>query len=185
MATGFLAAIGLIPNALIAPPGTRLLFNNTAVPLGWTQEVGAAFNDTSVRTVTGAGGGSAGSTTWGTWNFGGTFNVNTFTISTAQLPAHNHAVTDPGHGHGISDPGHTHCMPGSSSISLGSGPSTVAGHVADQPCPFGTGSSATGISVNGAGSNISIQNTGSGSGIQPSYTTPNVKYSDYIIGVKA
>lgn len=35
------------------PPGTRLLFNNTAAPTGWTKVADAAYDDALVRIVTG------------------------------------------------------------------------------------------------------------------------------------
>jgi microcystin-dependent protein len=34
--------------------------------------------------------------------------VDAHAITTAQMPVHNHGVSDPGHGHGVSDPGHGH-----------------------------------------------------------------------------
>ena len=208
MATGFLAAIGLIPNALIAPPGTRLLFNNSAVPLGWTQDVSAAFNDTSVRTVTSSGGGTAGATAWSQWNFGATFNVNTFTISTGQMPTHTHGINDsghshvinifdPGHAHSVNDPSHAHVPSGGASgfVTVGNGSgNTNAGSTIGSVAA--TANATTGISINGSGTGISAnsnasltgistQSTGSGGGITPNYTTPQVKYSDYIIGIKS
>ena len=76
-----------------APTGTRMLFNQASPPFGWTQETGAAYNDTSVRTVTGAGGASGGTTSWSGWNFNGTYSLNPFTITTAQLPLHTHGVS--------------------------------------------------------------------------------------------
>ena len=33
---------------------------------------------------------------------------NTIQLTEAQMPSHNHDITDPGHGHGITDNGHTH-----------------------------------------------------------------------------
>src|SRR4051794_18936664 len=48
---------------------------------------------------------SAGQTTRSRGQFGGT---ETHQLTTAQLPAHAHAVTDPGHAHSIADPGHAH-----------------------------------------------------------------------------
>jgi hypothetical protein len=39
---------------------------------------------------------------------GSTGGAATTTLSTANLPAHNHAVTDPGHVHSINDPSHKH-----------------------------------------------------------------------------
>jgi len=171
---------------LTAPAGTRMLFNQPAPPVGWTQEVGAAFNDTSVRTVTGAGGATAGSTSWGSWNFGGTFNANAFTISVAQLPAHNHGITDPTHNHAVNDPSHSHGPGGSGANFIYSG--SPGGLVAAGSSGTFSGSTAnavTGILLVAAGTGISVQNTGSGSSITPTFTTPQVKYSDYVIGIKS
>lgn len=39
---------------------------------------------------------------------GNTGGAITVALTTAQLPAHNHAINDPGHTHGYSDPGHSH-----------------------------------------------------------------------------
>ena len=33
---------------------------------------------------------------------------NTIQLTEAQMPSHNHDITDPGHNHGITDNGHTH-----------------------------------------------------------------------------
>ena len=161
--------------ALDAPSGTRMLFNQSSVPTGWTQETGAAFNDCSLRTVTSAGGGTGGSATWSSWNFGGTFNLNAFTLSVAQLPAHSH--TDAGHTH--SDSGHTHPSAGTGFITLGTGSgNTTGGSTIGSSANTGTGNANIGVG------NANIQNTGSGATIQPTYTTPNVKYTDMIIGIK-
>lgn len=37
-----------------------------------------------------------------------TGGAKTTTLTTAELPAHSHAITDPGHTHDVTDPGHTH-----------------------------------------------------------------------------
>jgi len=145
-----------------APAGTRMLFNQAAPPAGWTQEVGAAFNDTSVRTVTSAGGATAGSVLWSSWNFSGTFNVNSFALSVAQLPAHSHTVTDPGHRHGTGYFNNASGNPGTGIPAYSGG---------DQTTSVTTG--------------ITLQNTGSGAFITPTYQTPQVKFSDYIIGIKS
>lgn len=44
----------------------------------------------------------------GNYAVGDTGGSDDVTLITAQLPAHNHGVTDPGHVHAITDPGHIH-----------------------------------------------------------------------------
>lgn len=165
MATGNVSTTAFIPNQLIAAPGTRIIFNMASAPLGWTQDVTATFNDAALRLVTSAGGGTGGSTALSNWISGGTFNINTFTLSVAQMPTHNHSVSDPGHVHGI-----TAVLPNSAN----SGNNVT-----------GTPSSGGNMSTDSAGSNITINNNGSGAGITPNYTTPSVKYTDCIVGIKS
>lgn len=135
---------------LTAPSGTRMVFNQAAAPLGWTQDVAAAFTDTALRIVATAGGGTGGATPLSNWISGGTFNVNAFTLSVAQLPPHTHG----GNGNGF---------------------------WCDQPGTFVANAGGTDIQMNRVPNTMS---TGSGASITPSYTTPSVKYTDCIIGVK-
>ena len=88
------------------PSGTRMLFNQTAAPTGWTKDATAALNDSALRIVTGAvaSGGSlafsaafaAGRVVSGTTDgfaAGGTVNAGTTgatTLSVAQMPRHTH-----------------------------------------------------------------------------------------------
>lgn len=82
------------------------------------------------------------------------------TLTTTQLPAHNHGVTDPGHNHGVTDPGHTH---GHNAAINGGGSSTGGGAFALNATGAATINSATtGISVGSASTGISTQNSGSG-----------------------
>lgn len=46
----------------------------------------------------------------GSYSVGDTGGSNTVVLSVNELPAHNHAVTDPGHTHDITDPGHNHAV---------------------------------------------------------------------------
>ena len=68
--------------------GTRIGFQQTAAPTGWTKDTTAAINDSILRLVTGSVTPSGGSVAFSTWNAqtvtGGT------AISTAQMPAHTH-----------------------------------------------------------------------------------------------
>jgi len=107
-----------------------------------------------------------------------TGGANSITLTTGQLPSHNHGVTDPGHthtftgtphGHTITDPGHTHSSDqagGVSDAATGSDEATAESGT--------TGSATTGITVDNAtagGSNsseatgITVGNTGNGESI--------------------
>jgi hypothetical protein len=181
----FLPGSGEI-NALIAPAGTSIPMAQATAPNGWTS---SAISDTSLRYSSGSGGVQGGSLGWSAWNFGGVFNVNSFTISTAQLPPHNHGISDPGHAHGVSDSGHSHtpngggqfvCIVGNSGSALqfpGNFPQVVE--------PGSTNTVATGIGIQAAATNVTTQNTGSNSAITPNFTTPQVKYCDHILAVKS
>ena len=70
------------------PAGTRIGFQQTAAPTGWTKDTTAAINDSILRLVTGSVTPSGGSVAFSTWNAqtvtGGT------TLSVAQMPSHTH-----------------------------------------------------------------------------------------------
>lgn len=179
MSFGFLPDSGVAGN-LIAPAGTRIPMQQASAPFGWTSDSSAAMNDCSLRINSGTGGATSGSTGWSTWNFGGTVNINTFTLSIAQLPAHNHSATDSGHAHSITDNGHTHNFgQNSANIVAGNGAPTLQSNSQQ------TSLSGTGISINNGTANVTIGNTGTGAGITPSITTPQVKYADHIMAVKS
>lgn len=80
----------------------------------------------------------------GNWDgtaYGGNGGAQNHTLTTAEMPAHNH---------GITDPGHTHTYNGANSslnVQIGaSGPALIT------PTSFSTGGSGTGITVNNTGS---------------------------------
>ena len=74
------------------PAGTRMSFQQTAAPTGWTKDTTAAIDDSILRFVTGSVTPSGGSVAFSTWNAqtvtGGT------AITTAQMPAHTHGYTE-------------------------------------------------------------------------------------------
>lgn len=69
------------------PSGTRLAFQQTAAPTGWTKDTTAAINDSILRLVTGTAS-SGGSTAFSTFN--GQSSVGATTLTTTQIPSHSH-----------------------------------------------------------------------------------------------
>lgn len=79
------------------PSGTRLLFQQTTAPTGWTKEAGAAYNNVALRVVTGAVG--TGGAVDFTTAFAAGLSSNSYTLQTADIPAHAHSgTTDSGGG---------------------------------------------------------------------------------------
>lgn len=81
------------------PSGTRMLFQQTAAPVGWTKDTS---NDNVALRVT-SGTVSSG----GSLNFTAAFNsalplsgsIGGTSLTIAQMPSHSHGITDPGHKH--------------------------------------------------------------------------------------
>ena len=67
--------------------GTRLGFQQTSAPTGWTKDTTAAINDSMLRLVTGTAS-SGGTTAFSTWSAVTTTGATT--LSTAQIPSHSH-----------------------------------------------------------------------------------------------
>ena len=90
-------------------------------------------------------------------------------LTTNEIPAHSHGITDSGHSHGVNDPGHVHKhgwpgMYGDGGFDKGD----KAGKIWDGAR---TETGYTGISVSSASTGIKISDTGNGSShnnIQPS-----------------
>jgi hypothetical protein len=69
------------------PSGTRMSFQQTSAPTGWTKDTTAAINDSILRLVTGSVT-SGGSTAFSTWN--AQTATGSTTLSISQIPSHNH-----------------------------------------------------------------------------------------------
>jgi len=86
------ASNGASPSAF--PSGTRMSFQQTAAPTGWTKDTTAAINDSSLRFVTGtagSGGSVAFSTAFASQAVSGTVGTSgAFTLTSSEMPAHNH-----------------------------------------------------------------------------------------------
>lgn len=67
--------------------GTRLAFQQTSAPTGWTKDTTAALDDSIMRIVTGSVS-SGGSTAFSTFN--GQTATGATTLSTSEIPSHTH-----------------------------------------------------------------------------------------------
>lgn len=103
----FLASIGpQVWDTISFPPGTRMLFQQTAAPVGWTKVTDAAYNNVALRLVTGSV--SSG----GTVDFDAAFTeqeitgtVDDHTLTVDEIPLHGHpfrvtSAADDGNGSG-------------------------------------------------------------------------------------
>ena len=71
------------------PSGTRMLFQQTAAPTGFTKDTTGAINDSMLRLVTGTvtSGGTTGFSTWSAVTATGAT-----TLDTTQIPSHSHSA---------------------------------------------------------------------------------------------
>ncbi len=164
LVTEITTALTALVNSLVPPPfptGTRMTFNQTAAPTGWVKDTTTVgLNDSLMRIVTGSVG-SGGTQAFSTWN--GLTVTGAHTLTTAEMPTHTHAVSDPGHQHtGSAYAGNN----GGSVPLLGLSPPNAS---------YTTNSAATGISIDNAGSGNSHTHP----------LTNGVKYFDLIIAQKA
>lgn len=87
------------------PSGTAIVFAQAAAPTGWTQVTSAAYNDSAIRLVTTAGGGTGGATPFSTlFNSTATYTgtvtitsgqVGNTTLTVNQIPSHDHDTNFP------------------------------------------------------------------------------------------
>lgn len=77
-----------------------------------------------------------------------------------RMQQHSHGVSDPTHAHGINDPGHSHTVLSRNTLS---GMTAGVVGVWEGESAASTSFSATGVSVAGAATGITVQNSGSGS----------------------
>lgn len=87
------------------PTGTRMIFQQTSAPTGWTKEIGAAYNDIALRVVTGVV--ASGGTAVFSSVFAASKSTDAFTLTTSHIPAHahNYSAVIPGAGSNINPTG--------------------------------------------------------------------------------
>jgi microcystin-dependent protein len=152
--------------------GTRMLFQQTTAPVGWTKDT--SNSNTALRVTNGT------VTTGGSLNFTSAFSSSRPTTGTvsgtaltqAQMPIHSHAVSDPGHTH-TSDGPYGNRFGGTRSDTINTN---------DTNFFYKT------PRINSAKTGISIANSGSGQAHTHGFTGGSinlaVKYVDVIIAEK-
>ena len=97
-AGNFLTSNGTVWASVAPTPtfasGTRMSFQQTAAPTGWTKDTTAAINDSILRLVTGSVTPSGGSVAFSTWN--AQTATGGYTLQIADIPAHTHTYNAPG-----------------------------------------------------------------------------------------
>lgn len=87
------AATGLTNTASVGfPTGTYMLFQQTAAPTGWTKQT--THNNKALRVVSGTA--SSGGTVAFTTAFASGLNAGATTLSTTQIPSHQHTAVNVG-----------------------------------------------------------------------------------------
>jgi len=142
------------------PSGTRMPFNQTTVPTGWTKESSSTYDDAAIRLTTGT------VSTGGSLGFSDTFDSRM--IALANLPNHSVGVS-------INDPQHRHTLPraGSTLTNISPGGSLQVASTANEETSF----ASTGITASGT-----FGNTQRG-GAQTAMNF-NVKYVEFTVGTK-
>ena len=167
--------------------GTRMLFQQTAAPVGWTKIT--TSDNTALRVTSGS------VQTGGSLDFSACFTaarptsgtVASHTLTVSQMPLHAHSVTENPHNHDIFDPGHAHSL--TAARATGSAQSGN-GDTECQNQAIGTNANGTGI-VNTLfrSTGVSVNANGGNAAHPHGYTGDpldiNVKYVDVIIAQKA
>lgn len=169
----------------LTPVGGMMMWGAAAAPDGWLKCDGSAISRATyadlfaiISTTYGAGNGT---TTFNLPNLvdkspmgaggalvalGSNAGAATVALSTSQLPAHSHGVTDPGHAHGVTDPGHAHLeQVGSTPAYLGTGGTgrnAFGAVTTSNTTRVTTDSATTGASVNSNTTGITTNNAGLG-----------------------
>jgi len=158
-------------------PGTKMLFQQTAAPTGWTKDT--THNNKALRVVSGtasSGGSVAFTTAFASQGVGGT--VGNTTLTTAQIPAHSHSGSTDSTGN------HTHAV-----LHVQAGTATNSGvHAGGGSRGETNGQNARTVGAGTHSHTVSTNNTGDGGAHNHSFTGTAinlaVSYVDLIIATK-
>lgn len=183
------------------PAGTRMVFQQTAAPSGWTKET--VHNNKALRLVTGTastGGTVAFDTAFASKSVAGTINnvtvtgtVQNHTLTIAQLPAHDHGASGltftgnalPNHDHNIKL--YSNPNGGSFVQSSQTGTTKVGDELTDGASagtPSGTIGGTTANTGSGSAHNHGLVMDSHGHTFTGTAINLDVQYVDFIIGVK-
>jgi hypothetical protein len=188
--TGITYSDGTSESTRSIPSGANTIFFMASAPTNWTQIT--THNDKALRVVSGAGAGTGGSvgfsTAFASQAVGGT--IGSYTLTTSDIPAHNHSVSisDPGHNHGVNDPSHSHGLNGGYINTDAGGAGDAYGTSHNQS--GGIQAALTGIYLSAASTGITASsgNVGGGGGHTHGFTgtaiNMAVNYIDFILCTK-
>ncbi len=162
---------------LSVPAGTKMLFQQTAAPTGWTKDT--THNNKALRVVSGAA--SSGGATNFTTVFGTPKTTGSHVLVTAETPIHTHGL---GTLAIVSAGGHVHTITG---MKLDDASGGVTPEMLDDASLTPTVTSDSG-GANTAGAHVhtfsgALANTGSGSGHDHTLSL-DLQYVDLIIATK-
>lgn len=197
--TGLQAALDAA--AAEIPAGTRMLFQQTAAPTGWTKETSATYNNKAIRLQTGTvtTGGSVSFTSVFTSHTPSGTNGNTTATGTvggtalteAQLPAHDHPATGltftgnalPGHSHTVgvvaNDGGGNTAQEGDTTSSGSATTNSVSAGTPSGTIGGTTGDAGSGATHNHSFTGVAHSHTFTGNAINLA-----VQFVDFIIATR-
>jgi microcystin-dependent protein len=171
------------------PPGTVIMYIAATAPAGFLLCNGSEISRTTYATLF-----AIISTTYGSGNGSTTFNLpdlrgrvpigfgqgsgltnrslngkggaETHTLTTSEMPSHNHSISDPGHGHSAGDNGHSHNITrgttGYTASYNSSRENVTGGSRNNGDVNFGSDTGYANVYVNNNTTGISVNNNGSG-----------------------